>query len=120
MDVSCGFGYWEPGATAQGSLLATGASEYCKFTVFAKLHGNFWICPESFVYKIFFPSQVYFVVHGMGQEQNMHPHIKEESISLSLWFNGKPVTLYNLYFSLPWVSTKANLEKNKQEREVSS
>lgn len=28
----------------------------------------------------FFSFQVYFVVHDMGQEQNMHPHIKEKAL----------------------------------------
>lgn len=66
------------------------------------------ICAKSFV-----SFEVCFVVHGMGQEQNMHPHIKEKALIClcGQQWGQSPNTTCVFVFFLPWVSTKANLEK---------
>lgn len=119
VDVSCGFGYWELGAAAQASFLATGASEHCKFTTSARLHGNFWNCPEPFVWAWgCFPGLVCGTWHVPGAE-HASSHKRKKHSSFSVVKREASRFLQFDFFSCPESALK-QVWKNIQEQEVSS
>lgn len=112
VDVGCGFGYWELGAAAQASLLATGAPEHCRFTTSARLHGNLWNCPEPFVWVWgFFPGLVCGTWRVPGAE-----HASSQS---SFSVVKSEASRFMHFFSCPESALKP-VWKNIQEQKVSS